>query len=117
MSTRATYQFIGNITGTHTAYIHHDGYPEYAFHYIKDSNNIDSFMANNERAEITESHELHGDTDYRYTIQNNIVLCQKRSYETNEFQVVFLGTIEQFVAKYEKEYEKLCADYQKRLSA
>lgn len=28
MSTRATYQFIGKVTGTHTMYIHHDGYPE-----------------------------------------------------------------------------------------
>jgi len=27
MATRATYQFISEWSGTHTVYIHHDGYP------------------------------------------------------------------------------------------
>ena len=112
MSTRATYQFIGNITGTHTAYIHHDGYPEYAFNYIKGNNNIDSFITNNEKAEITESHDEHGDTEYRYTIQNDIVVCQKRNFDTDSFDIIFIGTIEQFVSKYEAEYKKLCKQHE-----
>ena len=103
MSTRATYKFIGEITGTHTAYIHHDGYPEYAFNYLENAANIDAFMAKNERAEITESHDFHGDTDYRYTIQNGCVLCQKRIFDDElnvTWETEFLGTAEQFVKKY-----------------
>ena len=34
MATRATYQFISEWSGTHTAYIHHDGYPEGAAQYL-----------------------------------------------------------------------------------
>lgn len=77
MSTRATYEIDGT-----TFYIHHDGYPTgaasyfmAALQYIVDdkprainSGFKDVFMRANDNAEITRSHEAHGDTDYRYTI-------------------------------------------------
>lgn len=105
MSTRATYKFISEITGTHTAYIHHDGYPEYAYSYLENAANIDSFIAKNTQARITKDHDYHGDTDYRYTVQNGCVVCEKRDYlddlET-VWKIIFIGTIEQFVARYKQ---------------
>jgi hypothetical protein len=76
MATRATYQFISEWSGTHTAYIHHDGYPEGAAQYLfKEIDggdvmifNINAFIRHNRKAEMTASHEIHGDTEYRYTI-------------------------------------------------
>jgi len=109
MATRATYKFISDITGTHTAYIHSDGYPEYAYNYLENAASIDAFMVKNDRAEITESHEIHGDTDYRYTIQNGCVVCEKRTwFESDDeevgyeykWDIEFIGTVEQLVKKY-----------------
>lgn len=120
MSTRATYQFIGKVTGTQTMYIHHDGYPEYAFHYFQGGHNIDSFAEHNEdRAEVTESHEIHGDTEYRYTVQNNSVLCQKRVFTESgdTWEIEFLGTVYEFINKYQKKYDKMVADYEKKHGA
>ena len=79
MSTRATYRFepdSNGITAGTTFYIHHDGYPEGAAAYLYamlDHGNThgglaDRFHRANERAELTSSHYVHGDTDYRYTI-------------------------------------------------
>ena len=113
MATRATYQFISEYTGTHTAYIHHDGYPEGAWGYIEGTNCIDAFMAKNDRAEITESHEVHGDTEYRYTMTNELIVAQKYDYETQDYKVIFLGTIDDFVKKYKAKYEVMIAEYEK----
>ena len=75
MSTRATYEMDG-----HTFYIHHDGYPSGAAQYFSNAVNYkcaapnatlaDCFIRANERAELTGSHDTHGDTDYQYTITN-----------------------------------------------
>ena len=73
MSTRATYHFKGYLSEV-TVYHHTDGYLSGAA--ILFSNAIEggkrltaeSFIRGNERAEITESHEIHGDTEYRYNI-------------------------------------------------
>jgi hypothetical protein len=120
MSTRATYQFIGTVTGTHTMYIHHDGYPEYAFHYFQGGHTADSFAEHNDgRAELTESHEVHGDTEYRYTVQNGTLLCQKRVFlETGDkWEIEFLGAVYEFINKYSKKYEKLIKDYEQKNGA
>ena len=74
MSTRATYRFIpknsvrGRWQSITTIYIHHDGYPEGAASYLEDAFTAEAFLAKNDRAEVTESHEIHGDTEYRYDI-------------------------------------------------
>ncbi len=86
MATRATYQFISEWSGTHTAYIHHDGYPEGAAQYLfKEIDggdvmifNINAFIRHNRKAEMTASHEIHGDTEYRYTICESRLTAQKR---------------------------------------
>lgn len=75
MSTRATYQFKRKHYRDATIYIHHDGYPEGAAHYLllalEQANGYlspEAFLRGNDRAEITDSHEAHGDTEYRYTV-------------------------------------------------
>jgi hypothetical protein len=75
MSTRATYQFISEWSGTHTVYIHHDGYPEGAAEYFTKENGapivkVETFLRSNEKAELTKSHEIHGDSEFRYTVKS-----------------------------------------------
>ncbi len=89
MSTRATYQFLSEFGGKTTIYIHHDGYLEGAAHYFFEAARyretyfdperayagrgargslVDWFLRGNDNAEVTASHECHGDTEYRYTV-------------------------------------------------
>ncbi len=81
MSTRATYQFKADkkdYSAGATIYIHYDGYPEGAaayFHAMLIAENqrgglVTRFIRANELAELTDSHEAHGDTEYRYTVTN-----------------------------------------------
>lgn len=75
MTTRATYQFITKQNNS-TVYIHHDGYPLGAAIYFYNmlnrptysGDNLAEFIRANEYAEITESHQHHGDTNYQYTV-------------------------------------------------
>jgi hypothetical protein len=89
MSTRATYQFITE-TSNVTLYVHHDGYPEGAAHYLEDAFTAEKFLRKNERAEITESHDRHGDTDYRYTIESNIIQIHKFDYDAASNKAVWV---------------------------
>ncbi len=104
MATRATYQFISEWSGTYTAYIHHDGYPEGAAQYFLNGDkpifNINAFIRANHRAEMTASHEIHGDTEYRYTLQGSHLFAQKRINFTNEFETIWDASIETFIGKY-----------------
>lgn len=79
MATRATYKFSSKFArdGEVFIYNHWDNYPagaaEHFFNALVHSGEYgllraESFIRGNERAEITESHEIHGDTDYRYDI-------------------------------------------------
>jgi hypothetical protein len=82
MGTRATYQI-----GKHVFYIHWDGYEDgaavYFYNMIEANNKLDdsgidrplnsggyaeNFLRGNPGAEFTESHEIHGDTEYQYTL-------------------------------------------------
>lgn len=80
MSTRATYEFIsadGDAIDSRTfIYVHYDNYPQGAAVYLYNTlinpskgNFATQFIRANEMAEITKSHEWHGDTDYRYVIK------------------------------------------------
>lgn len=107
MSTRATYQFKNNgWSGLDTTvYIHHDGYPEGAAHYFKaacdsERSGVEGFIAANERAEITQSHEIHGDTEYRYTFNKGKLSATKRIDFTDEWVEFYNGTVYDFIAKY-----------------
>lgn len=112
MSTRATYKI--DFT---TFYIHHDGYPEGAAEYFeaalkfRDTCDIDrapnasfadDFMRANDRAELTESHDAHGDTEYRYTVTTagdfRFGPCQLRlRAETADGRVIFNGKLREFI--------------------
>lgn len=78
MSTRATYRFKGKYHD-HTIYIHHDGYPQGAAYYfyrmLMLENHRGTFAERmiraNDGAELTKSHDYHGDTNYRYTIDDD----------------------------------------------
>jgi hypothetical protein len=119
MSTRATYQFTGarspglnHSIPTITIYIHHDGYPEgaakyfwNAHHAARGSLNVERFLFGNDRAEITESHEAHGDTEYRYTLAGDQLTGYKRAHgwsdnEPEKWPVFFVGSVVEFINQY-----------------
>ena len=107
MSTRATYQFISEWSGTHTAYIHHDGYPEGAANYLSNGGDpkkpiadIDKFIRANHKAEMTASHEIHGDTEYRYTIKEHQLTAQSRVDFTETFETFWQGSVADFIREF-----------------
>ena len=79
MATRATYQFNSkNPEVTTTVYIHYDGYPQGSAYYFyqtlldpSSGNLATQFIKANNQAEITKSHEAHGDTEWQYTIDGD----------------------------------------------
>lgn len=114
MSTRATYQFVTEYN-TSTIYVHHDGYPEGAVNYFNlmllrdfsDSlsysiKNIsaESFIRANLKAELTESHEAHGDTEYRYTFNKEVLTCEARIDFGDTWRTVFTGNVYDFINEY-----------------
>jgi YD repeat-containing protein len=78
MSTRATYRIkpACDWQTAATIYIHHDGYEAGAAHYLASMLACDNdrggwvcmFIRANDGAELTERHEAHGDTEYRYDL-------------------------------------------------
>ena len=118
MATRATYQFKTGYTAA-TVYIHWDGYLAGAAHYFNEAlgawkanqkrNVISSlfacFVYANDQATMTEGHEAHGDTDFRYDIEykegNYLLKAYKRvSYSSEEFELVFIGSLDDFIANH-----------------
>lgn len=125
MSTRATYEIDGT-----TFYIHYDGYPtgaaEYfmtALQYIVDdkprainSGFKDIFIKANKNAEITESHDAHLDTNYRYTVTTDDEFHSMRGHGMDVLSVkveavqwdgkdprtLFEGPLKDFIANAEK---------------
>lgn len=81
MATRATYQ-ITTFADTSTIYVHHDGYPEGAAEYFRNTielmrlskrecsrDFVPAFLWANAKSMLTASHEEHGDTEWRYNIK------------------------------------------------
>lgn len=112
MSTRATYQFIpedSRFTPAVTIYIHHDGYPEGAAVYLEDAHCAETFIRRNDAAQITASHEIHGDTEYRYNIYLRPSKCrvdikafERQGYGEDAFWMDFFdGPIESFLERYQ----------------
>jgi len=112
MSTRATYKFVSEWrgAGSHTAYIHHDGYPIGAAGYLSNDavntdamanpivvpiTNINTFIRANKKAEMTQDHDSHADTDYRYTIKGSYIIAEERV--TDRFKTFWEGDIEDFL--------------------
>ena len=68
MSTRATYEFVTE-TESVVIYKHHDGYPKGAAQWLHAGDTAETFLANNEGfIEVTESHERHGDAQFKYIV-------------------------------------------------
>tara|TARA_R110000851_G_C13068212_1_gene564620 strand:- start:934 stop:1272 length:339 start_codon:yes stop_codon:yes gene_type:complete len=96
-------------------YIHHDGYPIGAAEYFRKALFIaktdrrpilEAFIAANTGAEITRSHQAHGDTEYRYTIDRKFVKVQKRIMNFSEehgfdnyWETIFSGSIDEFIVR------------------
>ena len=104
MATRATYQFINELADTYTVYIHHDGDPEGAANYFKNGDalifDINDFIRANDAAEMTRSHEIHGDTDYRYTVEGTRIIAEESVNFTDKFETFFDGSVAVFVQQY-----------------
>ena len=107
MASRATYRFFSG----QTAYHHWDGYPEGAAQLLNnavlDGGDLtyESFLKANKKAEKTESHEIHGDTEYRYDIlRNNLgqwsIKVSQRIDFTDKWRIAFYGPAVNFLRQY-----------------
>jgi hypothetical protein len=105
MSTRATYLFKGNDFRPDVClYIHHDGYEEgaasylYAAFRVSGSLSAEDMIRGNDKAEFTESHDAHGDTEYRYMVDKNQLTVSAGYGDT--WRTVFSGDWVDFINKY-----------------
>jgi len=96
MATRATYRIACGNKAELTVYIHWDGYPEGAADYFDRALNLYEnprgsellekasfeacFLIANPKAEVTRSHESHGDTEYRYDVWRSRIDHRQRTY-------------------------------------
>ena len=108
MATRATYEFKPDHK---TFYIHNSGHPTGAAVYfaamlsVNDrvyQTNASKFAEGNLCAEPTGSHEAHGDTDYRYTLDGATLVANRRVLwlQHEEWQTFFVGSVDEFIASY-----------------
>ncbi len=114
MSTRATYRFENRLRAncaSHpalTLYIHHDGYPSGAAAYFWEAHHfanwkgglVMQFIRANPNAELTDSHEIHGDTEYRYSFTDGTLKAEKSFYDsadTKRWRVIFEGPYWEFI--------------------
>lgn len=125
MSTRATYEIEGR-----TFYIHHDGYPagaaSYLYNMVKALTNVDAtgesydifdhrmrrgglefaFIRGNGQAEPTENHDVHGDTEYRYTVTRSegepMLRAEERvgDWSNPTWETFFFSPLAEFVNLY-----------------
>lgn len=94
MATRGTYNFTNNyLAGSDVCiYVHHDNYPSGAAQKLASSRtnggrfSVESFIRNNDGAQITKGHDAHGDTEYYYDIdtKKRMVECWKVSNEYDD---------------------------------
>ncbi len=117
MSTRATYKFAaGEWSPEVTIYIHWDGYEAGAAMYFYNLLTSPSkgcaatqFIRANEGAELTDSHEVHGDTEYRYNHSGSGPAAQLEAYKINRhksrgddrvFDLIYSGPLHEFIEKH-----------------
>lgn len=104
MSTRGTYQFKLKHGPAVTFYIHSDNYPAFAWIYLFRMHMHDGrgglpsdFIRANPESEITDSHEIHGDTEYRYTMDGATLTVHERVNYTEVWHVIFRGHYAEFI--------------------
>jgi hypothetical protein len=101
MSTRATYNIDSKCF-----YIHYDGYCEGAAVYFWNMHKAkgrggcaEAFLRGNDLAEFTQSHNAHGDTEYRYDLTDETLTVWERSGDWGkpEFKKAWSGYWWEFV--------------------
>ena len=132
MATRATYQFHrknGDRPNTqYTVYNHWDGYPEGAKSHFEaalkvgDGLTVESFLRRNDQARLTESHEIHGDTEWKYDIwegRETIIEVSGRlgSWDSPEWEIMFRDSIEEFFKVLEIPQGTYFMDVEERLKS
>ena len=117
MSTRATYTFEPSRHDVRSRavciYKHHDGYPQGAATWIynafvhRQRGLAEGFLRGNPESELTDSHDAHGDTDYRYTVQPDeshscgwTVTALRRIRDDESWALAFRGSLIDFVAEH-----------------
>lgn len=122
MSTSATYKFISDYAGTHTAYnfvavgiverqaatitagfLNNDAVNTDAM--ANPITDINTFIRANKHAEMTADHDSHADTDFRYTIEGTYITAEERvkedvfglTWQTDKFKTFWEGDIEDFL--------------------
>lgn len=129
MATRATYSFANSYLEREvTFYIHWDGYPEGAAAYFWNMHSkkhwkgelAEIFIkANPESAEFTDSHDYHGDTEYRYYMDAKGILTaqevDREAFLTScpKFLTFFQGHYAEFINQYSDYLMKSCNDFEK----
>ena len=121
MATRATYRFASSNPqrndGDITIYNHWDNYPagaaEHFFQALVHSGEYgllraESFIRGNERAEITESHEIHGDTDYRYDIdvaEQTVKMWKRSDEDWDRYELQCFMDVKKFIVIHRRKEE------------
>ena len=111
MATRATYKFADKNDATTTIYIHYDGYPQGAAVYFNQlltnpskGNLATQFIRANPNAEITASHNAHGDTEFQYDINgcdaDADLIAYSVDQNTEERKCIFSGKLYEFINKH-----------------
>ena len=105
MSTRATYEFRSNFHNPVVIYKHHDGYPEGAVEHLEGVRTAEQFIRKIDEAEITDSHEVHGDTEYRYYItpsweDDEVRVRVEEEDNEDSWTTIFTGSFAEFKQKY-----------------
>ena len=105
MSTRATYEFRSNFHNPVVIYKHHDGYPEGAVEHLEGVRTAEQFIRKIDEAEITDSHEVHGDTEYRYYItpsweDDEVRVRVEEEDNEDSWRTIFTGSFAEFKQKY-----------------
>ena len=96
MATRATYQFPSINGNKVTIYVHHDGYPSGAAEKMDGCIYAEDFIRKNDRAEITESHMVHADTEYCYTVVGDELEVLERQNFGTAWLVYYQGPLDRF---------------------
>lgn len=127
MGTRATYSF--GLDAQVTLYNHWDNYPEGAIHFIWAAFNAtdqtdkrekskranlraEDFIRGNHGFEITESHALHGDTEYRYYFAGTTLRVDQRINFSDEWETIHDGPWWEFVEAYKDNEHMPLTDYE-----
>jgi hypothetical protein len=116
MATRGTISFSNKFGKLGFVYIHHDMYPSGFSEYLKElkrknvvgRNLMTQLLRGIEGAEVTTSHEIHGDTEFRYDIEEEEISIIQRFWEydeetdeeTNYFSKIATMPLEEFLKKY-----------------